>query len=84
VKSETPAPQPVAATPEPALGMLVPVARPAASRPSGASAHAKATGSGKGGVRRLPSLDQAEPPAADSPQSQPGDQVPIYPATITR
>jgi hypothetical protein len=74
----------VAAIPEPALGMLVPVARPAASSPSGASAHPKATGSGKGSVRRLPSLDQAETPAADSSQSQPGGQVPIYPATITR
>jgi len=75
--------KPEVSVPQPAVGMLVPVTRPAASSQA-ATSRSKATNSAKGGVRRLPALDQMETPAADASQPQVGEQLPIYPTTLTR
>lgn len=89
VKSDSLPEQPLRAEPQPAIGRLVPVARPDAAHSSaqliGAS-QVKATDPSRelasaNGVRRLPPLDRSGTSTSGDPEPASGLQLPIYPTT---
>jgi hypothetical protein len=92
VKSDGLPEQPLRAEPQPAVGRLVPVARPDAAQSSakliGASQVKAAAPSQElasaNGVRRLPPLDRIESSTSDDPESASEQQLPIYPTTTFR
>lgn len=91
VKSDDPPECPLRAEPQPAIGKLVPVARPEGTRPAAdllSVSQAKAKGSSQqlasaAGVRRLPPLDCTGTPMSGDPEPLSGQQLPIYPTTTS-